>query len=87
LLGGFRALVPSLSWQIESSLFAHPCSAETQNQPRLSVSQGCKVNAFLLVPGWTITMIATKGDQRLQGEAWDPSKAQDERSYDGVQDP
>ena len=35
LLGGFRALVPSLSWQIESSLFAHPCSAETQNRPRL----------------------------------------------------
>ena len=47
---------------------------------------GCKVNAFLLVPGWTITMIGTKGNQRLQGAQWDPTKAQDERSYDGVQD-
>eukprot|EP01043_Picozoa_sp_COSAG02_P008520 COSAG02_NODE_274_length_26244_cov_36.943507_18_plen_213_part_00 len=48
---------------------------------------GCRVNAFLLVPGWTITMIGTKSDQRLQGSKWDPNKAQDERSYDGVQDP
>jgi hypothetical protein len=32
-------------------------------------------------------MIGTKGNQRLQGSNWDPNKAQDERSYDGVHDP
>jgi NADP-dependent 3-hydroxy acid dehydrogenase YdfG len=48
---------------------------------------GCKVNAFLLVPGWTITMIATRANRRLQGAAFDPTKAQDERAYDGVKDP
>lgn len=47
----------------------------------------CKVNAFLLVPGWTITMISTKGKRWLQGDAFDPATAQDERSYDGLFDP
>ena len=56
-------------------------------QHTLRETPNCKVNAFLLVPGWTITMIGTKGNQRLQGSEWDPSKAQDERSYDGVHDP
>lgn len=55
-------------------------------QHTLRNTAGCKVNAFLLVPGWTITMIATKSDQRLQGDAWDPQSAQNERSYDGNAD-
>ena len=109
-------------------------------QHTLRETPGCKVNAFLLVPGWTITMIGarppaaapwlscpsidskqarkkenvlpllshicalaanhsevygtnvllcccasvllgTKADQRMQGQAWDPNTAQDERSY------
>ena len=29
-------------------------------------------------------MIRTRGDRWVQGEQWDPAKAQDERSYDGV---
>jgi len=49
---------------------------------------GGKLNAFLLVPGWTITMIATKGSRWIDGAGWDEaSKAQDERAYDGVADP
>lgn len=55
-------------------------------QHTLRSTPGCKVNAFLLVPGWTITMIATKANQRLQGSDWDPKTAQDERGYDGVAD-
>eukprot|EP00441_Pelagodinium_beii_P033668 CAMPEP_0197632204 /NCGR_PEP_ID=MMETSP1338-20131121/9066_1 /TAXON_ID=43686 ORGANISM="Pelagodinium beii, Strain RCC1491" /NCGR_SAMPLE_ID=MMETSP1338 /ASSEMBLY_ACC=CAM_ASM_000754 /LENGTH=335 /DNA_ID=CAMNT_0043203755 /DNA_START=45 /DNA_END=1052 /DNA_ORIENTATION=+ len=55
-------------------------------QHTLRNTPGCKVNAFLLIPGWTITMIATKANQRLQGSAWDPTSAQDERGYDGVAD-
>lgn len=55
-------------------------------QHSLRNTPGCKVNAFLLVPGWTITMISTKANQRLQGSEWDPKTAQDERSYDGVAD-
>ena len=55
-------------------------------QHKLRNVSGCKVNAFLLVPGWTITMIGTKGKRWLQGDAFDPATAQDERSYDGVFD-
>lgn len=56
-------------------------------QHTLRGTGGCKVNAFLLVPGWTITMIGTKADQRLQDTVWDATKAQDERTYNGVSDP
>lgn len=49
--------------------------------------QGCKVNAFLLVPGWTISMMGTHANQRLQGSAWDESTAEDERMYRGNKDP
>merc|ERR1712113_50093 len=31
-------------------------------------------------------MIATRANQMLQGASWDPKAAQDERSYDGVND-
>ena len=55
-------------------------------QHKLRNVSGGKVNAFLLVPGWTITMIGTKGKRWLQGDAFDPATAQDERSYDGVFD-
>ncbi|CAE8602400.1 unnamed protein product [Polarella glacialis] len=55
-------------------------------QHTLRSTPGCKVNAFLLVPGWTVTMIATKANQRLQGDSWNAAMAQDERSYDGVAD-
>merc|ERR550525_2162251 len=55
-------------------------------QHTLRSTPNCQVNAFLLVPGWTITMIATKANQRLQGSAWDPKTAQDERGYDGEVD-
>ncbi|KAL3919306.1 MAG: hypothetical protein SGPRY_005677 [Prymnesium sp.] len=43
-----------------------------------------QVNAFLLVPGCVNTMIRTRGDKWVQGDSFDPEKAQDERSYDGV---
>ena len=56
-------------------------------QHRLRAEPGARVSAFLLVPGWTITMICTRADKRLQGAAFDPAKAQDERSYDGVATP
>merc|ERR1712072_164350 len=55
-------------------------------QHTLRNTPGCKVNAFLLVPGWTITMIATNANKRLKGEEWDPATAQDESCYDGVKD-
>lgn len=55
-------------------------------QHSLRSTPGCKVNAFLLVPGWTITMITTLANKRMQGREWDPEKAQDERSYDGTKD-
>mmetsp|Transcript_2933 Transcript_2933/g.7318 ORF Transcript_2933/g.7318 Transcript_2933/m.7318 type:complete len:185 (+) Transcript_2933:690-1244(+) len=54
-------------------------------QHQLRSTPSCKVNAFLLVPGCVNTMIRTRGDKWVQGEAFDPTKAQDERSYDGVQ--
>lgn len=38
----------------------------------------------MLVPGCVNTMIRTRGDKWVQGDAFDPAKAQDERSYDGV---
>jgi len=52
-------------------------------QHKLRSTPGSKINAFLLVPGWTISMIGTKANQRLQGDSFNPLKAQDERSYDG----
>jgi len=55
-------------------------------QHTLRSTPDCKVNAFLLVPGWTITMIATNANKRMKGDDFDPKTAQDERSYDGVED-
>ena len=52
-------------------------------QHKLRGIKGCKVSAFLLVPGWTITMISTRANKRLQGDEFDPTKAEDERSYRG----
>jgi NAD(P)-dependent dehydrogenase (short-subunit alcohol dehydrogenase family) len=49
-------------------------------QHKLRSTEGCKVNAFLLVPGWTVTMLMTKAQQRIQGAAFDPSSMRDERS-------
>jgi NAD(P)-dependent dehydrogenase (short-subunit alcohol dehydrogenase family) len=46
-----------------------------------------KVNAFLLVPGWTITMISARAQRRINGDAHDPSKEECERSYRGNTDP
>jgi len=45
------------------------------------------INAFFLVPGWTVSMIGTKAKQRALGDAFDASSAQDEQSYDGNRDP
>ena len=35
-------------------------------QHELRSEEGCKVSAFLLVPGWTISMIRTRAEKRLQ---------------------
>ena len=55
-------------------------------QHQLRGTPGCKVSAFLLVPGFTATKIITHGQQWIQGKAFDPAKATDEESYEGVQD-
>ena len=44
------------------------------------------MNAFLLVPGFTATKIITRGQKWLQGASFDPSKATDEETYEGVVD-
>ena len=46
-------------------------------QHKLRGIEGCKVSAFLLVPGWTITMISTRANKRLQGDQFDPAKPRD----------
>ena len=61
------------------------CLAEAL-QHTLRSTPGCEVSAFLLVPGWTATMIGTRADRRLQGASFEPARARDERSYDGVAD-
>jgi len=55
-------------------------------QHTLRSTPGCKVNAFLLVPGFTATKIITRGQKWLQGDAFDPAKATDEECYEGVVD-
>jgi len=55
-------------------------------QHKLRTTADCKVNAFLLVPGFTATMINTRGDKWVEGDAWKPESARNEREYDGVQD-
>ena len=55
-------------------------------QHKLRTTPDCKVNAFLLVPGFTATMINTRGDKWVEGDAWKPESARNEREYDGVQD-
>ena len=53
-------------------------------QHTLRSTPGCKVNAFLLVPGFTATKIITRGQKWIQGNAFDPAKATDEEYYEGV---
>merc|ERR1712138_761 len=55
-------------------------------QHKLRTTTDCQVNAFLLVPGFTATMINTRGDKWVEGDAWKPESARNEREYDGVQD-
>ena len=55
-------------------------------QHTLRSTPGCKVNSFLLVPGFTATKIITRGQQWIQGAAFDASKATDEETYEGVVD-
>jgi len=55
-------------------------------QHQLRETPGCKVNAFLLVPGCVNTMIRTRGDRWVEGEAFKPDRAKDEREYNGVKD-
>lgn len=45
---------------------------------------GAKVNAFLLVPGFTATQIVSRGQQWLQGDKFDPATARNDKTYDGV---
>lgn len=52
-------------------------------QHKLRTTTSCKVNAFLLVPGFTATMIFTRGQQWIQGSQFDAAKAQNEKVYDG----
>lgn len=51
---------------------------------KLRSTSNCKVNAFLLVPGFTATKIITRGQQWLG--TYDASKATDEETYEGVSD-
>ena len=51
-------------------------------QHALRSTTGCKVNAFLLVPGFTATKIITRGQQWLGTH--DPATATDEETYEGV---
>ena len=55
-----------------------------QHQLR-TVAHG-RVNAFLLVPGCVNTMIRTRGDKWIEGAAFKPDRAKDERAYNGVRD-
>ena len=55
-------------------------------QHKLRSTAGCKVNAFLLVPGCVNTMIRTRGDKWIEGADFKPDRAKDEREYNGVRD-
>ena len=55
-------------------------------QHKLRSTEGCQVNAFLLVPGCVNTMIRTRGDRWIEGDAFKPDRAKDEREYNGVKD-
>lgn len=55
-------------------------------QHQLRSTAGCQVNAFLLVPGCVNTMIRTRGDKWIEGAAFKPERAKDEREYNGVLD-
>jgi len=55
-------------------------------QHKLRSVEGCKVNAFLLVPGCVNTMIRTRGDKWVEGADFKPDRAKDEREYNGVKD-
>uniref|UniRef100_A0A7S0L4N1 Uncharacterized protein n=1 Tax=Coccolithus braarudii TaxID=221442 RepID=A0A7S0L4N1_9EUKA len=55
-------------------------------QHQLRSVPGCKVNAFLLVPGCVNTMIRTRGDRWIEGADFKPDRAKDEREYNGVRD-
>ena len=44
------------------------------------------MSAFLLVPGCVNTMIRTRGDRWVEGAAFKPGRAKDEREYNGVKD-
>mmetsp|Transcript_28477 Transcript_28477/g.47830 ORF Transcript_28477/g.47830 Transcript_28477/m.47830 type:complete len:300 (+) Transcript_28477:103-1002(+) len=43
-------------------------------QHELRGKPDCQLSAFLLIPGWVNTQIMYKNRQRLEGEAFDPSK-------------
>ena len=55
-------------------------------QHELRSTAGCKVSAFLLVPGCVNTMIRTRGDKWVEGADFKPDRAKDEREYNGVRD-
>lgn len=55
-------------------------------QHKLRSTDGCRVSAFLLVPGCVNTMIRTRGDRWVEGNDYKPERAKDERGYNGVVD-
>jgi short-subunit dehydrogenase involved in D-alanine esterification of teichoic acids len=52
-------------------------------QHKLRSTDGCRVSAFLLVPGCVNTMIRTRGDRWVEGNDFTPARAKDEREVPG----